>query len=279
MLGKIARVLLAVAGCFVSGSIAQPLVPSAISIVSPDRGLDRSIAAFSGAWGGHVADVAVVMVVEEIGPARAIVVYAWDDAPQSRTVKGNSRFVAAVSKGDAATLDFGTDRVKRHATMDADLSSVHMTITLPTEIRKGTLRRLREVPKTPSVRAPALASVPLPPDLTTSAPDDSLPAPVRAYAGQWFGTWDHLLDHLLVVERIESLDRVAVVYAWSTAPAWNIHEPGFMRTSGRIVEGRLEIKGPNGAVVTYGPFENGELLARYEIGTAFAKSRMVRVAR
>ena len=61
-------------------------------------------------------------------------------------------------------------------------------------------------------------NVPLPPDLQLHLPNDTLPPEVKGFVGKWVGTWDGILDHVLIVEDSASAEQVSVVYAFGLAP-------------------------------------------------------------
>lgn len=121
-----------------------------------------------------------------------------------------------------------------------------------------------------------LAAIPLPSDLTIVPPAESLPAEVKAFSGKWGGTWDFTLDHVLVVERINSPDNVVVIYARGRAPAFNMHEPWFGRINARIIDGVLSFPLRNGAV-TYQPLSPGELTGTLKEGTKVSRINMKRI--
>jgi len=107
--------------------------------------------------------------------------------------------------------------------------------------------------------------IPLPDDVQLTPPADKFPEEVRAFAGKWAGSWAGKLDHVLVVEEIASRKKVTVVYAWGTAPDWNINKPGFVRVRGKIDSGTLEFTLRNGAVVTYTQISPDELRGEYDL--------------
>ncbi|BEP70885.1 MULTISPECIES: hypothetical protein [unclassified Variovorax] len=88
--------------------------------------------------------------------------------------------------------------------------------------------------------APSLTSVPLPPDVAISTPDNTLPAERRAFSGKWAGKWRGLAggqqqETVLIVENLTA-DGATVVYAQgdhSRFPAF------FRRTQARFVGTKL----------------------------------------
>ena len=66
---------------------------------------------------------------------------------------------------------------------------------------------------------------PLPPNITIVAPaDDVSPAHVL-FSGMWRAKWDGVLDHILVVEEVDTKG-ATVVYATGIAPEWGINKGG-----------------------------------------------------
>lgn len=59
------------------------------------------------------------------------------------------------------------------------------------------------------------SDVPLPPEIRILPPAQDVPRDQAAFSDKWFGRWDGMLVHVLIVEEI-ALDpsRVIVVYAW-----------------------------------------------------------------
>lgn len=120
-------------------------------------------------------------------------------------------------------------------------------------------------------------NVPLPSDVRLTPPADALPADVRTFAGKWTGSWDGTLDHVLIVEEIASPKKITAIYAWGTAPNWNINKPGFTRVRGKIVGGKLEIRLRNGAAVTYAQTSPDELRGEYELSGTINQGTFKRV--
>jgi hypothetical protein len=80
----------------------------------------------------------------------------------------------------------------------------------------------------PSISAtpPSIAS--LPSDVRIVPPEAAGPQQLAAFSGKWSGVWDGILQHVLVVEEITPPHAV-VIYAWGTAPQWQIAQPGWSR--------------------------------------------------
>lgn len=68
--------------------------------------------------------------------------------------------------------------------------------------------------------ATGAALVPLPDDVKVAPPASDIPPELRAYSGRWYGVWDGVLPHVLVVEEILAPDQVKVIYAWGHSMQW-----------------------------------------------------------
>ena len=90
---------------------AEVLLPDDINIVPPSSDLPQEIAAFSGKWEGNWdKTLDAVLIVEEIGPEKAKIIYAWGDAPEWNTERGFQRFKAKVITGQKPKLEFNKGR-------------------------------------------------------------------------------------------------------------------------------------------------------------------------
>lgn len=115
---------------FVSGSSQAyaasciPL-PSSTNVVPPGKSVASELSAFSGKWEGTWDNViAHLLVVEQINPPQAIVIYAWGEAP-SRGID-EADFVRVKGRVEAGTLTLtlnrpatATYRMRSDGTLDA----------------------------------------------------------------------------------------------------------------------------------------------------------------
>jgi hypothetical protein len=109
-------------------SSAQVPLPSDVSIVAPSADMRKDIASFSGKWAGKWSgNLDAILIVEEITPEKAKVVYAWGDAPSWNLRNGYSRHEATVAIGRSAELAFGGGSVNFTVSMNNDLSSINIT--------------------------------------------------------------------------------------------------------------------------------------------------------
>ena len=83
-------------------------------------------------------------------------------------------------------------------------------------------------------------------------PGSDVPDEYAKFSGIWQdGKWDGILCHLLAVESVSYGGHVRFVYSWGVASRWRISEPGYVRRSGQIEDGKLKATLGNGAKVTY----------------------------
>jgi hypothetical protein len=67
---------------------------------------------------------------------------------------------------------------------------------------------------------PARAEVPLPVDISISAPTPEIRKELAAFSGKWEGNWSGNLDAVLIIEKIDN-EKADLIYAWGDAPVWN----------------------------------------------------------
>ena len=80
-------------------------LPLDIKITSPRVEIPQDMAAFSGKWVGMWdGQLRTTLVVEEITPPTAKVIYSWGDNPRSDIQAGFARYVAKIGHGK---LQFG----------------------------------------------------------------------------------------------------------------------------------------------------------------------------
>ncbi|MDI6771184.1 MAG: hypothetical protein QME77_01170 [bacterium] len=121
----------------------------------------------------------------------------------------------------------------------------------------------------------AASGVPLPTDVRVVPPGPTVPPDLAAFSGRWVGVWDGVLDHVFIIEEITP-PGARFVYAWGTAPQWDIRRPGWVRASGQFVGAELQGRLPATASVTYRRAQNDTLGATYELGGT-SRATMVRL--
>jgi hypothetical protein len=122
----------------------------------------------------------------------------------------------------------------------------------------------------------ASGSLPLPNDISIVLPSRECPVHVREFSGKWFGVWDDILDHLLVVEEINPPNVIAI-YSVGIAEQWGYREAKWHRARGTIEPGRLVLSLARPAVVTYNLQDDESLKATYEHSSGISRARMVRL--
>jgi len=120
----------------------------------------------------------------------------------------------------------------------------------------------------------------LPADVKIVVPGLTVPESLRVYSGKWFGISDGMLDHLLVVEKIESNSDVSAIYSWGVAYQWNINEPGWRRFKGRFEHNQLILADDKkGLKITYEYTSDGTLAATYERPGVFNQTELTKISR
>ena len=127
-----------------------------------------------------------------------------------------------------------------------------------------------------STATPPSAAIPLPLIVEITPPSPNLPPEIRAFSGKWYGVWDGILDHILVVEQINPPDAMSI-YATGEAAAWNIKTGGFTRVKGKIEPGKLTLFLTRPATVTYRLKPDGTLDATYEWRNGIVRAKMKRL--
>lgn len=117
------------------------------------------------------------------------------------------------------------------------------------------------------------SDIKLPDDIVIKTPDQTVPKELAAFSGKWAGSWDKVLNHILIVEEVRQTDAL-VVYATGEAPVWNIHESQWRRVKGEFINGKLVIKFPRRQVTVTYSMKNGELDGIYEGPRIYSKIKM-----
>jgi hypothetical protein len=125
-----------------------------------------------------------------------------------------------------------------------------------------------------SATLPSVAPLPL--DVRIVPPETAVLQQLAAFSGKWSGVWDGLLHHVLVVEEITPPHAV-VVYAWGTAPQWQIAQPGWSRVQGEFVDGALKLSLRHPATAMYRLQPDGTLDAIYEWAGGISRANLTRV--
>lgn len=105
-------------------------------------------------------------------------------------------------------------------------------------------------------------NIPLPEDLNVVPPSPDVPEKYARFSGAWHGIWDGVLGHILVVERIDQTG-ATVVYAFATAPQWEIYEARWIRLPARFEGNELVLEFSTGATARYRPHKKEKLWGVY----------------
>ncbi len=120
------------------------------------------------------------------------------------------------------------------------------------------------------------AAIPLPQDMMIVAPEPTLPPEIKAFSGKWFGVWEGVLKHILIVEQINPPYATAI-YAYGDAPSWNITNPNFVRLQAQIEPRVLKMSFiGRPATVTYRLQSDGTLDGTYEWSGRISRIKMKR---
>ena len=112
----------------------------------------------------------------------------------------------------------------------------------------------------------AACSTPTPSNMYITPPGADVPDEYAKFSGVWKdGKWDGILCSLLAVEEVLPDGRVTFVYSWGVASRWRIHEPGYVRWSGKIKDGKLKATFRSGRKVTYWHEDATTLKGSYKI--------------
>ncbi len=116
----------------------------------------------------------------------------------------------------------------------------------------------------------------LPDDAVVVPPNSKVPATIRKFSGKWFGVTEGILDHLLVVEKINENLEVDAIFSWGVAYQWNIFEPGWQRFKGKIENQKLIISDDQ-LQITYQFNSEGNLDAVYERPGVYSYTELIKL--
>jgi len=117
----------------------------------------------------------------------------------------------------------------------------------------------------------------LPPNVEITPSSPNLPSEIRGFSGKWYGVWDGVLEHILVVEQINPPDAISI-YATGESAAWNIKKGAYVRVKVKIEPGKLTLLLNRPATVTYSMKPDGTLNATYEWRGGISRAKMKRLA-
>jgi hypothetical protein len=104
----------------------------------------------------------------------------------------------------------------------------------------------------------------LPKEANVIPPDPEVPETLAKFSGKWYGVSNGVLDHLLVVEKINHSLEVDAIYAWGVASQWGLR-PGWQRFKGRFENHKLILTDEKSRVkITYKFSSDDYIDAMYE---------------
>ena len=99
----------------------------------------------------------------------------------------------------------------------------------------------------------SFSRVPLPKEIEIKIPSPELPKEIAAFSGKWGGSWQKVMDFIIVVTEINS-EKAEVIYAYADTPVWRIRA-GYDYYTATVIPGekpRIEFRTPRtGAWVTF----------------------------
>ena len=135
-----------------SAIAAEVPLPTEINIVLPSANLPKEIGAFSGRWEGTwEGTLQAILIVEEIGPEKAKVIYAWADAPAWNVKQGYKRYTAEVISGGKTTLEFIADNKTKYVVeLGDDVDTIKMVGSRGPTAQFNPQKRLQQPERTHS---------------------------------------------------------------------------------------------------------------------------------
>ena len=118
----------------------------------------------------------------------------------------------------------------------------------------------------------------LPEDIDIITPGSKVPNSLRVYSGKWYGVWNGILDHVLVIEKIDDNLEVDAIYSWGIAYQWDINKPGWKRYTGKFENEKLILTDDNTKIkITYRLNSAGTLNATYKRPGIFSRTTLTKM--
>jgi hypothetical protein len=118
----------------------------------------------------------------------------------------------------------------------------------------------------------------LPEDVNVIPPGSNVPKALRAFSGRWFGVWDGVLEHILVVEKIDNNLEVNAIYSWGVAYQWDINQPGWQRYNGKFEKQTLILTDKSNKIkITYKLISESTMIATYERPGIFSRTMLTKI--
>jgi len=232
-------------------------LPLEVRITPPSLDLPKNIAGFSGTWYGSWDNRhSTTLVVENIEPPTAIVVYSWgeykgkDGGWRRSEWKIGPNKLENDSEGGITITYFLSD--------DGEiLEGTYIHRGKQTRINYTTMQR--DIPGSLSMVS---NPTPLPPKIRIIPPASDFPKEIIGFSGIWYGVWDNGRKTTLVVEKIEPPTAIAI-YSWGEHKG---KEGGWTRWEWTLIPGKLELKSTDELAITYLLLPNGELKSTWKKG-------------
>ena len=122
-------------------------IPDDIKIVSPDGGLLKEIAAFSGLWKGKWPDynTETVLVVEEINSKEAKVIYCLEEMSSVYTIPASCERYKAAVVPEKLRIEFGIGDTQFFTyTMGKNLEQITATKKTPLDLMETMMTKIKE---------------------------------------------------------------------------------------------------------------------------------------
>ncbi len=119
----------------------------------------------------------------------------------------------------------------------------------------------------------------LPDDVDVVAPSSKVPEALRGFSGRWFGVAEGILEHMLVVERIDDRLEVDAIYSRGVAYQWGITEPGWSRYRGTFENQSLVLRSEGSKlVITYELISDSVIAETYERQGIHSRTALKRIS-
>jgi hypothetical protein len=117
-----------------------------------------------------------------------------------------------------------------------------------------------------------------PEDMNITSPGSKVPKTLGEFSGKWYGVWGGILDHILIVEKINDNLEANAIYSWGIAYQWNLNQPGWKRYTGKF-EGNMLIltDEDNRIIIKYRLNSDGTLDASYKRPGIFSRTTMTKI--
>jgi len=210
----------AVIGC--AGQMNALPLPQDAQVTVPGANVAKELVALSGSWKGSwlVPGAGVgydgVLIVEQVNPDTATIVYAWGNNPWKPNDSGWYRRRVDLLQSPAG-VEWKTGTFKFSFRLNSDGSTLSGTIYNESTLTSLITMSRSTAPPPPTPRTVARPAMPPLPVVNIVSAPPGLPVELAGLVGTWEGSWDGELFCRLVVEHIDGRS-AQVVYAWADDP-------------------------------------------------------------